>query len=224
MRFARLLIIVFAVLLVSIGCSFAGGAGGEPTLAEILMLKAAEKDVRGLTALRDRAMVSPDSRYVFYLALYIAAPKDNAATFVQNFPTSSEAVMGYIYTLELAQSRNGARLTPSFLYSFSELGKLAFEGNPEAVQKMYLITAHSDGVVKEFVCENVTHIIANDPITALNELYKLSLSQRQEVYSCFGTASMSEIGGIRKALEETFRDRNGLAKEMLEELEKATRY
>lgn len=222
MRFVRLLIIVSAVLSVFVGCSFAGGVG-EPTLVETLMLKAAAKDVRGLTALRDQAMESPDTRYVFYLASYIADPKNNAETFVKTFPTSSDAVMGYIYTLELAQSRDGVRLTPSFLYSFSELGKLAVEGHPEAVQKMYLITAHSDGVVKEFVCEKVTNIIADDPIMSLNELYKLSLSQRQQVYSCFGTASMNEIGDMRKALEKTFRKHNSLAKEILEELEKATR-
>lgn len=223
MKFTKLITTVYVVLFVFIKCSFAGGVD-EPAMTEILMLKASAKDVRGLMALRDQAMVSPDTRYAFYLALYIAAPKDNASMFVHNFPTSSDAVMGYIYNLELAQNRDGARLTPSFLYAFSQLGKLAFDGNLEAVQKMYLITANSDGAVKEVVCEELTHIIANDPITSLNELNKLSLSQRRQVYSCFGTASVREIGDMRKALEETFRDLNGLAREMLEELQKATRY
>jgi hypothetical protein len=222
MRFVRLLIIVAALQFVFVGCSFAEGVG-EPTLAETLMLKAAAKDVRGLMTLRDQAMATPDTHYIFYLALYIAAPKDYTATFVHNFPTSSDAVMGYIYNLELAQSKAGVRLTPSFLYSFSQLGKIALEGDTEAVQKMYTITAHSDGVVKEFVCEKVTHIIANDPTISLNELNRLSLSQRQQVYSCFGAASIREIDGIRKVLKVTSREHSNLANEILEELVKATK-
>jgi len=209
--------IVLGVLLAIANGSVAGGDSAD-ALVDELMSKAAVKDVAGVVALEDRAMKSPGDRYAYHLARYMADPDSYADTFIEEFPASSDGVMGYVYQLELATRSNGTRLTPHFLYSFDELGKLAAGGRPGAVAKLYGVTLHSDGVVTEFVCEKVAQVISGETKIAVDELRKLPLEQRKRVYSCFGAASGGEISSMRASVKAI---RSGEQAEIAREVEQA---
>jgi len=191
---------IATVVLLSITRSALAGKHDEDQLVVTTMKRAAAKDVKGLIELQGQAISSPADRYAYHLARYVADPKGYGAIFVSEFPASSSGVMGYVYKLELARGDDGSRLTPTFLYAFDQLGNLAISGNPEAVEKLFMVTNYSDGVVTEFVCEKVAQVIARDVTLALDKLSKLNIFQRQRVYKCFGASSANEISSRRQAM------------------------
>jgi hypothetical protein len=191
-----------SVIATALALLFCGTAFGADELVVTLMQKGAAKDTTGLIEFQGRAMASPATRYAYHLARFMADPDGYAATFIAEFPTTSGGVMGYAYQLELATDADGKGLTPYFPYAFDELGKLAIGGNSSAIAKVYLARLHSDGVVTGSLCQSVSKVLASQPVVGLNELEKLSIEQRQGVYSCFGSASAGEISRVRKAMTE----------------------
>lgn len=213
--------ILAAWLLVGSGVSSAGGDGHED-LTVILMERGRAKDTAGLEKLYEQASTSPENRYAYHLARFIADPDGYASTFIQEFPDGSGAVMGYVYGLELAKDKDGRPLTPHFLYAFDQLGNLAIGGNSAAAGKLYQVAMHSDAVVTEFVCERVARVVTEQTSTALRELAKIAPDQRKRVYSCFGAASAAELSSMKSSLEKRISGSDGtLAQEMISALEAA---
>jgi hypothetical protein len=200
MKKLRVACMLVGILLSVVSGRVAGGHEADPLAAELMDL-AAQKDTEGLMALEARAMKSPSSRFAYHLARYIADPDGYVETFIVEFPTSSDAVMGYIYKLEISTRPDGGLITPRFLYSFDALGMLASAGRASAVGKLYRVAIHADAVVSEFVCERIAQIITRETSIALDELAKLSMDDRRHVYGCFGTASSAEISQMRSSLE-----------------------
>lgn len=183
------------------GCARSGGEGSGSTTSA-LFERARNKDVEGLVRLEAEAMssASPIERNAYHIARYMADPERYADRFVDEFPESGSEIMGAVYQIELAKAPDGERLTPRFLYSFDELGKLAGQGQPAATRKLYIVAINSDGVVTDFVCGAVSAVLTNQTAIALKELGTLSGDQRKELYSCFSTASMTEADALRSAI------------------------
>jgi len=165
-------------MFLAMSCSVA--AAGETPLDEMLLRRGAARDLAGVESLRERAMTSPDHRYAYLLARYLADPDRFVDAFVREFPAN--ASMTYVYALELAIGTDGAQLTPYFLYAFDQLGMLAIQGKVEAIGKLYEVMLHSDAVVSEAVCESIYQTIERHPASAVERLAALEVSRRRGIY------------------------------------------
>jgi hypothetical protein len=195
---------LIAALLISIGTAGAALAGGDDSGA--LMAKLFERaragDTKGLQGLASKVdeARSPTVRYAYQLARYIADPQGYAAQYVAEFPEDSAGVMGAVYEVELATRADGRRLTPRFLYSFDELGKLAERGQPGATRKLFVVAGNSDGVVTEFVCEQAIKALVGQTAKSIDALSSLQEGQRGKTYGCFDGASTDELQALRASL------------------------
>jgi hypothetical protein len=108
--------------------------------------------------------------------------------------------MGAIYELELEIGQDGERLTPTFLFSFEELGRLAAGGRVEAIGKLFRVVGAADGVVAEVVCDAAINTLANYPAGSVDQLRFLELSARQQVYGCFDLASAERASIVQNAV------------------------
>jgi hypothetical protein len=194
------LLIALLVLAISKGV----GAGGDESeeLMTQLFQRASAGDTKGVETLEPKVkqIHSPIVRYAYQIARYMANPVAYAQGFVDAFPENSEGVMGGVYQIELAKRADGQRLTPRFLYSFDELGKLAERGQSGAARKLFVVAGTSDGVVTEFVCEKATRVLVVQPAESVDALAKLGDDQRKKVYGCFHSSSVAELESIRASV------------------------
>lgn len=129
-----------------------------------------------------RASGDPDRIFVAALASYIFDPTRFEDLFVETFPT--ERAMTFVYT-ELEEPRH----TPAFLYSFSELGRLALDGHPNAIAKLLAVAAYAHGVVTTVVCDSLLVAFGVHTGATLQVLSDLDASDRAGAYACFASAS-----------------------------------
>jgi len=196
-----------------------GGKDDTKDLTSLLMERATAKDIEGLLELRDQAVLSKKNRFAYHLARFIADPKGYSETFIAVFPSND--VMGYVYELELAQTKDGQQVTPYFLYSLDQLGRLAIDGNSDAVKKLFDTMIHSDGVVTEYLCERISKVIESKMGIALDSLSKLSTIQKKRIYICFGdSASADEISNVKSSLEKKLSENHiNIKREILEAID-----
>ncbi len=163
-----------------------------------LFQRAKAGDTQGLRALESKVdeARSPAVHHAYHVARYIADPEGYAAQYVAEFPEDSAGVMGAVYEVELAKGPDGQRLTPRFLYSFDELGKLAERGQPGAARKLFIVAGNADGVVTEFVCEQMVKALVDQPAKSVEALSLLQDGQRKKAYGCFHATSADELRAV----------------------------
>lgn len=182
----RTLLLHSMVMLFACGGPRVAASGDSGDLVARAFERANAGDVAGVrafkSALADTA--NPGLRYAYRLARYIAEPMTYAPEFVEAFPTDT-SVMGVVYGIETTTGLGGKPLTPRFLYSFDELGRLAQAGQQDAPRKRFLAAANSDAAVAEFVWEQVVKVIASQPSLSITELSALRPAEREKAYGCF---------------------------------------
>jgi hypothetical protein len=171
-----------------------------------MFVLAKNHDVAGLKGLESAANSSASRtvKIAFAVALYEADPNEMKAQFVLNFPDDPPGIMDRLYNqIELATTSTGERRTPTFLFSFDSLGKLALAGDALAREKLLKVAANSDAAVAEFICERVVSLTIADANGALQAIGKLDPEERRSVVdACFGEASSSdETTAALEALE-----------------------
>jgi hypothetical protein len=109
---------------------------------------------------------SPSVRAAYFVARYYSDPKHERRRFVDEFPTArTEAFELYI-------------VTPSILpdhrtYPFDSLAEFARKGDGEAVRKLELVAANSDGGFGEFISTALGETARARPSAVLFELASL---------------------------------------------------
>jgi len=195
---------LIVALLISMATASAVLAGGDDSgaLMTTLFERAKAGDIEGLRALESKVegARSPMVRHAYHLARYIADPEGYAAQYIAEFPEDPSGVMRAVYEVELARGPDGQPLTPRFLYSFDELGKLAERGQPGATRKLFVVSGNSDGVVTEFVCEQTVKALVDRPATSVDALSSLQDDQRKKAYGCFDVASTNELAAVRASV------------------------
>jgi hypothetical protein len=181
MRAAVATLILAPALLLALACSDPDVAypGHGVVLAEVDTYGPVE-----MSRLRRSARESGDEERIFVVALaaYIFDPVRFEQPFVEAFP--AERAMSFVYA-QLEEPR----LTPTYLYSFSELGRVALEGDPAAIAKLLAVASQADGVVAAVVCDSLLVAFGVHAGTILRALNDLAPTQRQGAYACFAAAS-----------------------------------
>ncbi len=176
--------------------------GDEPgSLLRAMFEAARTRDLERLNAL-EAAATSATDHHGYHIARYMADPDSYADRFIDEFPDDAAGIMGSVYKIELMKGKDGRRLTPSFLYSFDQLGVLAELGNRAAARKLYLVAISSDGVVTDFVCGRTIAALTSRTTIGLGELARLSIEQRRRWYSCLSSTSTTEANALKIAVRE----------------------
>ena len=123
----------------------------------------------------------PEQIFVAALAAYMSDPGEHWQRFVNTFP--EERAMTFLF-----ERIEQPRLTPSYLYSFVELGRLAMQGDPHTIGRLVATTAYSENEVSIALCDAVLQSFDFHTQTTLRELDKLSPEQRERSYRCFDWA------------------------------------
>jgi len=171
----------------SLACADSPSAGVDAQIDAIFQM-AKRRD----TASLENMKASVDSRsdrslsIAYSLALYLAAPEKYEDQFVTNFPEDYEGVMLDLYRFEEEHR------TPSFLFSFDALGRIAEHGNAQAMRKLVLAAAHSDGVVAEALCEVLGRLISERPRETRAALQKLPSPDRERTVECVKSATIEQ--------------------------------
>ena len=123
----------------------------------------------------------PEQIFVAALAAYMSDPGEHWRRFVETFP--EQRAMTFLF-----ERIERPRLTPSYLYTFVELGRLAMQGDPGTIGRLVATTAYSENEVSVALCDAVLQSFGFHTQTTLRELDKLSPEQRKSVYRCFDWA------------------------------------
>ena len=142
------------------------------------------------------AAASGDPEKVFVVALvtHMSDPGEHWRRFVDAFP--AERSMSFLF-----EQIERPRLTPSYLYSFVELGRLAMQGDPRTIGRLLATTAHAENEVAVALCDAVLQSFGFHPQTTLRELDELSPPQRERVYRCFDWAPSHTRSILRERLQ-----------------------
>ena len=136
-----------------------------------------------------------DKQIALNIALYITNPVKYESRYVEAFPQDSNAIMYIIFNqFELPQ------MTPSFLYSFDALGKIALKGNRLAVRKTILGSNNSDGVVAEELCFYCEKLFQSNLILIIEELSKLHVDERARFNYCILSMVNDDIYSLQQAV------------------------
>lgn len=131
----------------------------------------------------------------YYLALYIADPKENESLYVDKFPTDHNGIMNDLYeNIELEQR------TPKFLYSMETIGEISLKGNEKAIEKVLIGSVHSDGVVSELFCDYVTKLLENNFEKTLTVLSRLQITERKGIYDCLKLMTSEELSLLKSKI------------------------
>ena len=170
-------------------------------------------NVNYVESLRGNILAKEDQA-AYYLALYIADPNRYKQQYVDNFPTDDSGIMfNYYERIELN------RLTPSFLYSFSELGLIAQAGNSKAIEKVIIGLNHSDGVVAEEFCDVLIKTFVKQLSKTVTTLAGTDKGERQKSYSCFVMMEANEFGALKAELKRIKSKATKPEKQIISEIE-----
>jgi hypothetical protein len=190
---------VAAPLLVLVGGS---SAADDDDLIRHMFDLAKKGDVAAIEKLeRDVTETTPRLRLATAIALYTAAPGRFTDRLVATFPDDANGVMGLAYEgLELKQDERGP-LTPEFLFSFSALAEIAMTGHEQGINRFLVVTANSEGVVAEHLCEKMLIFMTRRPGAAMDGLLEVSPAARAAIIGkCLDLASMNEAASAREAV------------------------
>lgn len=195
-------LITALLILIATGSVALAGSDDTGALLTVLLQRGKARDSEGLRALEAKVEEarSPRVRHAYQLARYIADPEGYAAQYVAEFPEDYAGVMGAVYEVELARGPDGQQLTPRFLYSFDELGKLAQRGQAGATRKLFIVAGSSDGVVTGSVCEGVIKMLIDQPARSVEALSSLAGGQRKKAYGCFYATPADELEAVRTSV------------------------
>ena len=156
------------------------------------------------------ASADPEKVFVVALAAYMSDPGEHWQRFVDTFP--EERAMGFLFE-QIEQSR----LTPSYLYTFVELGRLAMQGDPGTIGRLLATTAHAEDEVAVALCDAVLQSFDFHTQSTLRRLGELPRPQRERVYRCFEWAPphtqpirrerLRQAGGAAPLVESELRKR-----------------
>lgn len=159
---------------------------------------AKHRDIKSLERMKKRVDIE-NNRSIFnayVLALYIASPRKNTKTFIENFPEDYDGIMDdYYERIELK------RLTPRFLYSINSIVSLAEKGNDKAIFKVINGYVHSDGVVSDVFCDGIIRSLNSNTKIVLSHVAELSIEERQVIYSCLTSVDSREFENILHKLD-----------------------
>ncbi len=142
-----------------------------------------------------RASGDPERIFVASLASYLVDAARYEQRFVEAFP--AERSMGFVYEqLELQ------RLTPSLLYTFVELGRIAMDGSRDALAKLVATASHSDLAPLAVLCDALVHVLAVHTGAALEALDEVPRRERGRVYRCFGPLQAESARELLEQLQE----------------------
>lgn len=161
------------------------------------------KNVSGIEEIeKSKTASTPEMRVAAAIALFIADPERFDERLVADFPTDRNGVMGIVYEgIELQRDEKGEGLTPEFLFSFSALADIAMRGDELAAKKFFMVTATSDGVVAELLCERTLDFLSRRAGMALDGLLQVSSAERAVVIGkCSLSASRDEAAAATRAI------------------------
>ena len=156
------------------------------------------------------ASADPEQVFVAALAAYMSDPGEHWRRFVDTFP--EERAMSFLF-----EQIERSRLTPSYLYTFVELGRLAMQGDPGTIGRLLATTAHAENEVAVALCDAVLQSFGFHTQTTLRKLDELPRPQRERVYRCFDWAPahtqpilrerLQHAAGIAPLVESELRER-----------------
>jgi hypothetical protein len=190
----------------------------EPPTPEALFALANSKNLRELERISRTPSVRASSLLTAAstVALFTASPAKYRDRFVAWFPQDGQGVMQELYgEIELK------RLTPGFLFSFTELGRIARDGYSPAVAKLFGAVNASDGAVAELLCEEAVRVLRDRTTLAIRSIARLRTEERAKVYECLQVATPG-IG--RDALQNVMKTKTLNKREggVVRELQKAS--
>ncbi len=155
-----------------------------------------EYDLADLSRLMRGARASDDADQLFVVALasYLVDPLRYEDRFIEYFP--ARRVMEFVY--EKLERRG---LTPSPLWSFGELGRVAIDGHPAALAKLAAVASHAEPPVLPVVCDALVRAFDVHTAAALRGLDQLSRSERPRAYRCFDALTPDAARATLRQLE-----------------------
>lgn len=136
-------------------------------------------------------------RIGYPLALYIADPIKYESLFVNKFPNDASGIMHDLYVnIELKNH------TPNFLFSMEALGEIALKGDDNAIYKVLIGIANSDGVVSEVFCDYAIKSIQLNIKKTLTALSHLETSERDQVYICFNLMTSADVLSLNRKISK----------------------
>lgn len=179
-------------------------ACGEPATPltypghEKLLADPARFDAEDYERLRLGAAGDSERLFVIALAAYLVRPgMEQSRAMAQAFP--EQRVMSFVY-LQLEEPR----LTPSYLYSIGELGRMAVSGLEEAVNKLVATIPWAESPVRPLLCDTLREATTTHPRLALTAIDGVPLRDREPLYACFDGATPEQArrlsGSLRGAV------------------------
>jgi hypothetical protein len=155
-----------------------------------------EYDLADLSGLMRAARASGDADQLFVVALasYLVDPIRYEDRFIEYFP--ARRVMEFVY--EMLERRG---LTPSPLWSFGELGRVAIDGHPGALAKLAAVASHAEPPVLAVVCDALVRAFGIHTAAALRGLDQLSRAERPRAYRCFDALGPDAARAALRQLE-----------------------
>lgn len=146
---------------------------------EALLRDPGQFDATDYERLRLGAAGDPERLFVVALAAYLVRPgMEESRAMADAFPEQS--VMSFVYR-QLEQPR----LTPSYLYSIGELGRMSISGLEEAVGKLVATIPWAEEPVSPLLCGSLREAATTHPRVALAAIDARPLDSREPVYACF---------------------------------------
>ena len=111
----------------------------------------------------------------------------------RTFP--EQGVMSFVY-----RQLEEPRLTPSYLYSLGELGRMAVSGLEEAVSKLVATIPWAEPPVRPLLCDTLREAMTTHPRLALVAIDAISRKERESVYACFDGATPEQARRLADSL------------------------
>ncbi len=170
-----------AALILAVALLAACGDADRPYPGHAKVLeKVAGYDLADLSELmRDaRASEDPERQFVVAVASYLVDPVRYEERFVRYFPT--RRVMDFVY-----EQLERSDITPSPLWSFAELGRIALDGSHEAIGKLVLVTGNARPPVSAVLCDALLRVFDVHTGATLDAIDRTPQEERGGPYACF---------------------------------------
>lgn len=151
-------------------------------------------DAADFERLRLGAAGDSERLFVVALAAYLVRPgMAESRAMADAFP--EQLVMSFVYRqLEVP------RLTPSYLYSIGELGRMSVSGLDEAVSKLVATIPWAEPPVQSLLCGSLREATTTHPRVALGAIDATLLNAREPVYACFDDTSPEQARRLADSL------------------------